>query len=183
MAAQRDGRSDGETRRCGELDRQHDLTLVAEAHERAHGQTLRTRPDDRSRDEALGQVPLDARRLARVARIDPVGMPTGGDALVQPDPERGSRLDAGGVADERHSDARGTALRDLHAGRRGGEDGSRQEAAHQEPHDKGGGERADQHREARGYDFTFSKRARYLPYPSASSLVTGMNRSEAELMQ
>ena len=34
-----------------------------------------------------------------------------------------------------------------------------------------------------GYALPFSNNARYFPYPSASSLATGMKRSEAELMQ
>jgi len=34
-----------------------------------------------------------------------------------------------------------------------------------------------------GYALAFSKSSRYFPYPSASSLATGMKRSEAELMQ
>ncbi len=64
--------------------------------------------------------------------------------------------------------------------RRGGERGSGQE-----PDQERGGEQANRHRGEAGYDygFTFSKSARYLPYPSSSSLATGMKRSAAELMQ
>src|SRR5262245_25605664 len=65
------------------------------------------------------------------------------------------------------------------SGRRGGQGGADEDQSEQR-----GGERPGRHRgEAYGRGFTFSKSARYWPYPSSSSLATGMNRSAAELMQ
>ena len=98
-AAKRHARAGREVGRGRDRKRQHDLARVAERHRRARRDPLGIRPRDRSRREAGRQRPLDPRGFARVARIDPVGVPARRDLLAQPEPE-GSPRPGGDVADE-----------------------------------------------------------------------------------
>ncbi len=71
----------------GDLDgnRQIDLVGVDVVHQRSGDEPPRRRPDDLARAPAGGQGPFDLGRLARIARIAPIGMPPRRDRLVQGD--------------------------------------------------------------------------------------------------
>ena len=89
---QRDRRGAVELGRRRDAGEQCRFALVAEVGEVRDGDALRRRPCDRPGFETRRQLPGDARRLARVARIAPVDVPVVLDAQAQPDPERLARL-------------------------------------------------------------------------------------------
>ena len=82
-----------------DLREQEDLAVVAEIGERPDRNAFGHRPQDRTGREARGQLPVDARRHARVARILPVGVParlvleTQRDEQRLPGADRGLRGD------------------------------------------------------------------------------------------
>ena len=78
-----------------DLRQEHDLIVIAILGERSHGDDMGNRPKDRSRRKTLRQGPLNRGRLARITRIDPVGVPARLDPFLHRDRYRLAGLGCG----------------------------------------------------------------------------------------
>jgi len=67
-----------------------EITLIAKVHQGAHCDALRNRPHRNRFPPSPGQLPGKGGRQTRIARVDPVGVPSRGVAHMQADPYRGT---------------------------------------------------------------------------------------------
>ncbi len=80
----------------GQRHRQQHRAVVAVVGQRAERELARRGPGDVARRHTGGQGPFELGRQARVARVLPVGVPLGGVAELQPDPDSFPRARAVG---------------------------------------------------------------------------------------
>ncbi len=145
MAAQGDRRAGGQARGRGQAGEEQNLAGIAVAHQRADRHALGLGEDERPRLPARGQVPVQRRRLAGIARVRPVRVPAGDDALAEAHPEGRARLDGGDVAHQADRDSgRAGRRRRLDGGRACGLGGEARASHH--PDQKRGGEKPGRHR-------------------------------------
>jgi hypothetical protein len=101
---------------------QNGITLVAEAGDRAEPDQRRCRPFQPGGDKALGQLPVDGRRLAGIPRIAPIGVPMFLHGQADADLERLARRDRRRLAQKLDLNEVGGVLRPRLRKRQGQQD-------------------------------------------------------------